>query len=575
MANALPIWFRSAVFGLCRHPTLTYEFSIREREHLFVTLPLAITSLANTRTTNSRRFSMKRSHATKSNGFSSESNPTNGGYLRAIHDLNHLQTNNQVIALAKYKQPETILPLFARQLRLAGIDPLKLNDLDIIHVSGTKGKGSTCAFTESILRASGLKTGFYNSPHLVKVTERIKINGLPISEELFSRYFRTIYDRLYEACKVENESMPSYFAFLTILAFHIFLEERVDCAIIEVGIGGNYDPTNIVEKPIACGITTLDFDHTNILGNTLKSIAWSKAGIIKEGAAVFTVDHDKEEVLEVIKSRATAKGCQFFICKPLNTKSQGIHLGIKGKVQQINASVACQLARYFLMRTRPSMRESLPKISHLNNHTIEISHPLPEAFRKGLENCNWPGRCQIIQYPRVKFFLDGAHTKKSMENCLEWFTQTSDESATERIKVLMLNVIGERNKSDVLEPSTKCNDFDLVIFSTNRINSLGETPKSETFVNSKKVAPNNEKSLENAKSNMLIWSDLYKSLHGESFEKPQVKLLPNVSDSLESIIARHKETSSKDMHVLVTGSLHFVGAMLETLPAFSHRLQYL
>lgn len=516
---------------------------------------------------------MGKSYATTSNGDLSDTDLNFDEYLRAIQDLNHLQTNNQVLALAKYKNPETILPLFARQLRLAGIEPSKLNELDIIHVSGTKGKGSTCALTESILRASGLKTGFYNSPHLVKVTERIKINGLPISEQVFSKYFRTIHDRLMKSCNANGENMPSYFSFLTILAFHIFLEERVDCAIMEVGIGGTYDPTNIIEKPIACGITTLDFDHTNILGNTLKSIAWSKAGIIKEGTCVFTVDHDQEEVLEVIRSRADAKSSRVFICKPIDAEAEGIELGIKGRVQQINASVACHLARYFLIKTRPSIERSLPAISQPDDLIIEFSSPLTEAFRSGLEDCSWPGRCQIVHYPRIKFFLDGAHTKKSMQNCLEWYMQTTKNSESEAIRVLMLNVIGDRSKSEVLEPSTKYEDFDLVVFSTNRINSLGETPKSETFVNSKKVMPDNEKSLENAKNNMTIWNDLYERSFGATSKKPLIKLSANVSDSLEVVIERHRKLKPDDMHVLVAGSLHFVGAILETLPQFSKRLE--
>ncbi|VDO21582.1 unnamed protein product [Brugia timori] len=125
----------------------------------------------------------------------------------------------------------------------------EIDRLNVIHVSGTKGKGSTCAFTESILRQFGFKTGFYSSPHLVHVRERIRINGDPLSEEDFVKYFEHIYSLLEKAVEESNKTvtMPSYFKFLTVMAFHVFIEEKVDVAIVEVGIGGEHDCTNIIQ----------------------------------------------------------------------------------------------------------------------------------------------------------------------------------------------------------------------------------------------------------------------------------------------------------------------------------------
>jgi folylpolyglutamate synthase len=141
----------------------------------------------------------------------------------------------------------------------------------------------------------------FTSPHLVAVRERIRINGAPISEALFAKYSQDVWERL-EATKEEalaeieasnkdakaalrntreHPDKPIYFRYLTLVALHAFIQEKVDCAILEVGVGGEYDSTNIIEKPIVCGITALGLDHVSVLGNTIDQIAWHKAGIIK------------------------------------------------------------------------------------------------------------------------------------------------------------------------------------------------------------------------------------------------------------------------------------------------------
>lgn len=473
-------------------------------------------------------------------------------YTRAIRDLNLLQSNSRVIALAKYKSPAEILPLFRRQLECAGIKVSDLDQLKIIHVSGTKGKGSTCAFTESILRQSGLKTGMYNSPHLIKVTERIRIGGKPMSELEFSKHFRLVFDRMLRETELAKVPMPSYFSFLTILAFHIFLAERVDCVIMEVGIGGEYDPTNVIERPVACGITTLDFDHTNILGDTIERIAWSKAGIAKPGAPLFTVDHEQQEAMEVIKGRAKERASPLVVCREI-AGIRSLKLGISGAVQYVNASLACRMATY-LLSSRATTQTLEPAMA-LEEEIGEI----PGSFRVALASCTWPGRCQLVNYVRCRFFIDGAHTKKSMQNCLAWFLQESHATTeADPFRILMINVIGERDKREVLRPLAECNHFDLVIFSTNRINPAGDTPKSETFVNIQ--GPSSERSLENVRLNESIWNDLKLETGGR---RPEVLLAANTFDAIKTITGIAHE---RRCHILATGSLHFVGAVLETLP---------
>ena len=211
-------------------------------------------------------------------------------YNEAIKALNGLQTNAAVLEKVKSERLKKYvnqnLNETKKYLNDMSIGPKELNGLPVIHVSGTKGKGSTCAFTESILRHHGLKTGFYSSPHLVSATERIRINGKPLSQKAFGAYFWKVYNQIAGAGR-ETEEKPAYFKFLTILAFHVFIEEKVDVALVEVGIGGSYDCTNVVEKPVAVGITLLDYDHTKVLGNTIEEIAWHKAGIMKAGSIAF------------------------------------------------------------------------------------------------------------------------------------------------------------------------------------------------------------------------------------------------------------------------------------------------
>ncbi|VDN51557.1 unnamed protein product [Dracunculus medinensis] len=317
-----------------------------------------------------------------------------------------------------------------------------LDRLNIIHVSGTKGKGSTCAFVEIILRRLGYKTGFYSSPHLMNVRERIRINGTPISESTFAQCFLKIYGLLQklehpnELFKRQNE-MPIYFSLLTIMAFHIFMKENVDVAIIEVGIGGEYDCTNVILNPVVCGITRLDLDHTSILGNTIESIAWHKAGIFKP----FSF-------------------CTFRLAprfEQYHWPSDFIEMGIAGEYQRSNVSLAMQLAVLWLKRTKNI--ENMPALSgHLESYSLdELTLPgfsVPVNFLDALRSCKWPGRSQILRKGSVVYCLDGAHTLKSMESCVSWFLferKSSKRISTFRpYRILLFHCTGERNPAVLL-----------------------------------------------------------------------------------------------------------------------------
>lgn len=189
--------------------------------------------------------------------------------------------------------------------RIDGFTMKSLEKLSIIHVAGSKGKGSVCTYTDAILQEHNVVTGLFTSPHLISVTERIKISGRSISQHMFTSYFFEVFDALQKKKENDND-LPSYFKFLQIMAFYIFVKEKVDVAIVEVGIGGEFDSTNILRHTEIAAITALHLEHTQLLGETIEQIAWQKAGIIKESSDVFTFQQT-ESCMKTIRERFVEK----------------------------------------------------------------------------------------------------------------------------------------------------------------------------------------------------------------------------------------------------------------------------
>ena len=190
-----------------------------------------------------------------------------------------------------------------RLLSIAGCEKLPF---PVIHVAGTNGKGSVCAFLASILKESGRRVGIFTSPHLVDIRERIRIDDEMISKDRFAEMFREV-QALTEKGKKEGLSHPSFFEYLFLIAMLYFREEKPDAVILETGLGGRLDATNSVRRPALCVITEIGFDHMQYLGNTLAEIAGEKAGIIKQGVPVIFPDR-RPETTEVLKNRVKEMG---------------------------------------------------------------------------------------------------------------------------------------------------------------------------------------------------------------------------------------------------------------------------
>ncbi|XP_051249591.1 folylpolyglutamate synthase, mitochondrial-like [Dicentrarchus labrax] len=220
--------------------------------------------------------------------------------------------------------------------------------------------------------------------------------------------------------------MPLCFPFLTVLAFHVFIQEKVGVVILEVGIGGAYDCTNIIKRPWVCGIASLDIDHTEILGDTIAKIAWHKGGIFKPGVPAFTVQQP-EDGLAVLRDRAELIRCPLRVCPELEDYQADcgpLHLGLAGKHQHFNASLALQLSHTWLQRR--CLPESLTSTSVENAGLLQLTFFKPSPIMvKGLADTQWPGRTQILKHGAVTFFLDGAHTMRSIQACAAWFRETS------------------------------------------------------------------------------------------------------------------------------------------------------
>lgn len=417
----------------------------------------------------------------------------NRKYEECVHALNKLQSNAQMLEKTRLTR-DKLAPLHVpNMIKWASRVGISLDDIDrlkVIHVSGTKGKGSTCAYCESILRHQGFRTGFFSSPHLVEVRERFQVNGQPLSREKFVSYFWDVYNKL-EATKVQNnDSMPAYFAFLTIMALHVFQKEQTDVTILEVGIGGQYDSTNFVRKPVVCGVTSLGLDHVSILGNTIEKIAWQKAGIFKPGIPVFT-SPQPPGALEVLHERAKEIGCKLELAPTFSSyqrPGEKFKLGIAGHMQKVNASLALQLTRVW-MKSQGALpdeivngvTDSVISDETLNgfsdsvtngykNVDVAKSFPLLPAVIDGLVECKWLGRNQTIKKNKLTYYLDGAHTIESIQQCVDWFQKHSkreaDNISGRVVKILLFNTTGDRDNTQLLAPLMKCG-FDGAVFCPN------------------------------------------------------------------------------------------------------------
>ncbi|PBP26795.1 putative Folylpolyglutamate synthase, partial [Diplocarpon rosae] len=435
-----------------------------------------------------------------------------------------------------------------------GYSQRDLDSLNIVHVAGTKGKGSTCAYVDSILSQykkshdTPKNIGLFTSPHLIAVRERIRINSAPISAELFAKYFFDVWDRL-EAAGAGSDGpveKPAYFRYLNLMSYHAFLQENVDAAIYEVGVGGEYDSTNIVDRPAVTGISTLGIDHTFTLGDTIDKIAWHKAGIQKKGVPSFSVIQ-LPAAMKVVEERAEERAVQSFSAVGLDRRLDSVKIRPDAPFQKSNASLAVALAETLLTKLDPAFQPDPAKLS--------------KDFVDGLEQVVWRGRCESKVEGNITWYMDGAHTADSIVVAAKWFSRETTSKTGRR--VLIFNQQGHRESVELLESlfnvisSETDVRFDHVIF-------CPTVPA--TISNKDHVNLSTDPAALAGLTLQTTFAEKWKSLDPASSTSVQVfTSLEQAFGYVRELSSEGQATGNAEVQAFITGSVHLIGRALGVL----------
>jgi len=330
-----------------------------------------------------------------------------------------------------------------------------------VHIAGTNGKGSISAVIASILNASGLKVGLFTSPHLVSFTERIRVNGEEIAEFEVIRLAEELRERIVDLQSSDPDFLPTFFEVVTAMAMLYFKKGNVDIAVVEVGMGGRLDATNIIIPEVSV-ITNISYDHSEFLGNTLAEIAYEKAGIIKRSAPAV-VSSQLPEVVEVIDKRAEEIGTvTYFYDREFSSvlREEGIsgiyfdyqsndssvlqelYLPLTGEYQMENASVAIKAVE--LLNERRLIPNAFGTAA--THHSSLVTH---HSIKDGLAAVKWPGRLEMIKH-EPPILIDGAHNPAAAVALSRALAKTF----LRRYKriILVLGIMGDKDIEGIMKP---------------------------------------------------------------------------------------------------------------------------
>lgn len=340
-------------------------------------------------------------------------------------------------------------------------------DRKIVHVAGTNGKGSVCAYLQAILMAEGKRTGFFTSPHLVSVNERIRVDNIQINNETFLKVFRKVL-KIVRQMVEDGIEHPSYFEFLFGMGMTAFAETDVEYIILETGLGGRLDATNAIDNPALAIITSISLDHTAILGDTIEKIAGEKAGIIKPGVPVF-FDGSSKKAAEVIKAKASELGVS---CREVTKNAyeiQKVHrkyiafsrrsaydkdvifqVPMCGCYQAMNAELALEASEYLLAGEEIHM----------------------DRWKEALAELHWEGRMERVG---AHITVDGAHNPGAMEAFVE-SVKALDESERGEM-VLLFSAVSDKKYDQMIE--YLCENLDVKAYVVTQIEDERGVPAEE------------------------------------------------------------------------------------------------
>lgn len=324
----------------------------------------------------------------------------------------------------------------------------------VIHVAGTNGKGSVCAYLDAMLRAEKKRVGLFTSPHLVKINERIVVDGEMLSDAQFLSVFEKVQAAV-GRMQEENLPHPTFFEFLFGMAVTAFAEAKVEYAVLETGLGGRLDATNTVEQPVCSVITSIGYDHTELLGDTLEEIAAEKAGIIKKGTPVIYME-GAEESNRVIEETAKNLGNR---CKKIGKNAFKI-LGIQNKSIAFScASAYYEDVTWRLNNTGVYQPENACLALEVMRLLFGEAKQL-RAWQEALSQVIWKGRMEEVQ-PDV--FIDGAHNISAVER----FAESVKKNSTGQGTILLFSAVQDKDYEQMI--AYLCRQVDAEIYLVTQI----------------------------------------------------------------------------------------------------------
>lgn len=299
-----------------------------------------------------------------------------------------------------------------RLLNLLG-NPQK--DLKCIHIAGTNGKGSTSSYIANILQEAGYKVGLFTSPYLERFNERMTIDGEDIPNDILATIVEKVKEKV-ELMNTEENLFPTEFEIVTAVAFEYFRKEKVDYVVLEVGLGGRLDSTNVIDSSLASVITTIDMDHVDILGDTLGKIAWEKAGIIKKNGLVISYPQ-KEEALEVLQKVSKEKEAELILC-PMN-KIKIAELNDCGAIFdfEYNGNTIKNI-KINLLGEHQVYNATLALTAILNLRDRDLVKISDGAIKLGMSKTKWKGRLEVLRR-NPTFLIDGAHNVQGVKSLIQ------------------------------------------------------------------------------------------------------------------------------------------------------------